>query len=210
MRPKATLQEARARQAARTRQAARNTAGSSNAGGSGGAASGGAGSGAAGAAGSAPLPPLEITSDTASIEFTPLLVAAESFDSGTASVGSGGIVSLLSDSTIDLGSNAETQSLRQSVDHPNLRIIFTVTETFYRRLRACAGAHKQFRDQPDLAKPRVTKAVNMDAALLDKVWPTNNGSAPWSPTSSTSWSRPRPAALHARARSSRSSWTTAF
>jgi hypothetical protein len=52
------------------------------------------------------------------IEFTPVLVAAESFYSGTASVGPGGIVTLLSDNTVDLGSNAETQSLRQSVDTP--------------------------------------------------------------------------------------------
>jgi len=263
-------------------------AGNSTAGGS--AGTGGiAGSGTAGMAGGAPLPPLKITSDTASIEFTPLLVAAESFYTGTASVGSGGIVSLLNDSTIDLGSNAETQSLRQSVDHPNLRIIFTVTETFYRIVasrsagvskladlkgksiatiantsaayyvdkmlrtvsltdkdvtirsgtadtlptllangtvaavtlwepspqvamdrigsdaiefqdrsvyreivnlhstaetlakpekrraivafvRALMAAQKQYREQPELAKPRVTKALNMDAALLDKVW----------------------------------------
>ena len=87
---------------------------------------------AAGAGGTAPLPPLKITCDTASIEFTPVLVAAQSFYGGTASVGSGGIPTLLTDNSVDLGSNAETQSLRQSVDHPNLRIIFTVTETFYR------------------------------------------------------------------------------
>ena len=250
---------------------------------------GGSGGAAAGAAGMAPLPVLKITSDTASIEFTPVLVAAESFYSGTASVGAGGIVTLLSDSTVDLGSNAETQSLRQSVDHPNLRIVFTVTETFYRIVasraagvtqladlkgksiatipntsaayyvdqmlrtvgltdkdltvrsgtadtlptllanstvaavalwepapqvamdrigsdaiefqdrsvyreivnlhstaetlakpekrraivafvRALIEAQRQFREQPALAKPRVTKALNMDAALLDKVW----------------------------------------
>ena len=109
--------------------------GAAGAGGSGGLAGSPAGAGgpAAGAGGApAPLPPLKITCDTASIEFTPVLVAAESFYSGTASVGAGGIPTLLSDSTVDLGSNAETQSLRQSVTYPNLRIIFTVTETFYR------------------------------------------------------------------------------
>ncbi|HKO51569.1 MAG TPA: TAXI family TRAP transporter solute-binding subunit, partial [Polyangiaceae bacterium] len=186
-------------------------------------------------------------------------------------------------------SNAETQSLRQSVAHPNLRIIFTVTETFYRIVasrsagvttladlkgksiatipntsaayyvdkmmrtvgltdkdltvrsasaatipnllangtvaavtlwepspqvamdrigsdaiefqdravyreivnlhstaetlakpekrrgivafvRSLIAAQRQFREQPALVKPRVTKALNMDAALLDKVW----------------------------------------
>ncbi len=254
-----------------------------------GVATGGVAGAAAGAGGAAPLPPLKITSDTASIEFTPVLVAAESFYGGTASVGSGGIVTLLSDSSVDLGSNAETQSLRQSVDHPNLRIIFTVTETFYRIVasrsagvmkladlkgkslatisntsaayyvdkmmrtvgltdkdltivagsattlpnllangtvaavtlwepspqvamdrigsdaiefqdrsvyreivnlhstaetlakpekrrgivafvRALIEAQRQFREQPDKAKPRVVKALSMDAALLDKVW----------------------------------------
>lgn len=248
-----------------------------------------AGTGTGGSVDTAPLPDLRITSDTASIEFTPVLVAAESFYTGKASVGSGGIVTLLNDDTVDLGSNAETQSLRQSVDHPNLRIIFTVTETFYRivasraagvskladlkgksiatlpntsaayyvsKMLGTAGlveqdvtirsgsaetlpdliangtvaavtlwepspqiamdrlgsdaiefqdravyreivslhstsekladpakrrgivafvrslikAQQQFREQPDLAKPRVTKALGMDAALLDKVW----------------------------------------
>jgi len=269
------------------------SAGTSTAAGTGGAAGGAtagtAGSATAGTGGTTPLPPLKITSDTASIEFTPLLVAAENFYSGTATVGSGGIVTMLSDTSVDLGSNAETQSLRQSVDHPNLRIIFTVTETFYRIVasrsagvskladlkgksiatipntsaayyvdkmlrtvsltdkdvtirsasadtipnllangtvaavtlwepspqvamdrigadaiefqdrsvyreivslhstaetlanpekrrgivafvRSLIQAQKQFREQPDTVKPRVVKALNMDAALLDKVW----------------------------------------
>jgi len=254
-----------------------------------GAAGSGVGGASAGAGGGTPLPALKITSDIASIEFTPVLVAAESFYAGTASVGEGGIVTLLNDSTVDLGSNAETQSLRQSVNFPNLRIIFTVTETFYRIVasrsagvatladlkgksvatipntsaayyvdkmlrtvgltdkdvtirsgsaqtlptllangavaavtlwepspqvamdrigsdaiefqdrsvyreivnlhstaetlakpekrrgivafvRALIQAQRQFREEPEKAKPRVTKALNMDAALLDKVW----------------------------------------
>jgi sulfonate transport system substrate-binding protein len=254
-----------------------------------GAAGSGVGGANSGAGGGAPLPALKITSDTASIEFTPVLVAAESFYPGMATVGEGGIVTLLNDSTVDLGSNAETQSLRQSVAHPNLRIIFTVTETFYRIIasrsagvstladlkgksvatipntsaayyvdkmlrtvgltdkdvtirsgtaqslptllangtvaavtlwepspqvamdrigsdaiefqdrsvyreivnlhstaetlanpekrrgivafvRSLIQAQRQFREQPELAKARVTKALNIDAALLDKVW----------------------------------------
>lgn len=38
---------------------------------------------------------------------------------------------LLNDPNVHLGTNAETQTLRQSTAHRNLRIIFTVTETFY-------------------------------------------------------------------------------
>jgi sulfonate transport system substrate-binding protein len=272
-----------------TSGAAGSVGSSAGSGGVAGAAGSGAGGAAAGAGGGAPLPALKITSDTASIEFTPVLVAAESFYSGTASVGEGGIVTLLNDSTVDLGSNAETQSLRQSVNFPNLRIIFTVTETFYRIVasrsagvttladlkgksvatipntsaayyvdkmlrtvgltdkdvtirsgsaqtlptllangsvaavtlwepapqvamdrigsdaiefqdrsvyreivnlhstaetlakpekrrgivafvRALIQAQRQFREEPEKAKPRVTKALSMDAALLDKVW----------------------------------------
>jgi len=144
-------------------------------GGTGGAAGGTAGggtagsatAGSAGAAGSTPLPPLKITSDTASIEFTPVLVAAESLYSGTATVGSGGIVTMLSDSSVDLGSNAETQSLRQSVDHPNLRIIFTVTETFYRIVASkSAGVSKL----ADLKGKSIATIPNTSAAYyVDKM-----------------------------------------
>lgn len=114
--------------------------------------------------------PLKITSDTASIEFTPLLVAAENFYSGMATVGSGGIVTLLNDSSVDLGSNAETQALRQSVDHPNLRIIFTVTETFYRIVASrSAGVSKL----ADLKGKSIATIPNTSAAFyVDKMMRT--------------------------------------
>lgn len=87
-----------------------------------------------------PLPELTISSDTSSIEFTPALYAAENFYPGVATVISGGIPTLLSDDSVDLGTNAETQTLRRSVERPDLRIIFTVTETFYRVIaRRSAG-----------------------------------------------------------------------
>ncbi len=37
-------------------------------------------------------------------------------------------------------------------------------------VRSLMEAQRQFREQPENAKPRVTKALSMDAALLDKVW----------------------------------------
>ncbi|WP_437949655.1 ABC transporter substrate-binding protein [Sorangium sp. So ce296] len=110
-------------------KASAGTGGGADAGGNAGA---GGDAGAGGQGGAAPFPSLKITSDTASIEFTPVLVASQDFYPGEATVDSGGIVSLLNDDSIDLGTNAETQTLRQSVAHPNLRIIFTMTETFYR------------------------------------------------------------------------------
>jgi sulfonate transport system substrate-binding protein len=143
-------------------------------GGTGGSSAGAGGlfSGTAGLGGAAPLPPLKITSDTASIEFTPLLVAAENLYSGTASVGSGGIVTLLNDSTVDLGSNAETQSLRQSVDHPNLRIIFTLTETFYRIIASRAAGISKL---ADLKSKSIATIPNTSAAYyVDKMLRTVN------------------------------------
>jgi len=158
--------------------------------GAGGAITAGAGGAAAGAGGMAPLPPLKITSDTASIEFTPLLVAAENFYSGTASVGSGGIPTLLSDSTVDLGSNAETQSLRQSVMHPNLRIIFTVTETFYRIVASRAAGVTKLADlkgKSIATIPNTSAAYYVDkmmrtVSLTDKDLTIRSGTAETLPT----------------------------
>jgi len=155
-----------------------------------GGAAAGAGGAAAGAGGMAPLPPLKITSDTASIEFTPLLVAAENFYSGTASVGSGGIPTLLSDSTVDLGSNAETQSLRQSVMYPNLRIIFTVTETFYRIVASRAAGVTRLADlkgKSIATIPNTSAAYYVDkmmrtVSLTDKDLTIRSGTAETLPT----------------------------
>ncbi len=70
-----------------------------------GAGNGGA---SAGQGGAQTFPDLKITSDTKSIEFTPALVAAEDFYPGKASVGTGGIVTLLQDTSVDLGTNSNT------------------------------------------------------------------------------------------------------
>jgi ABC-type amino acid transport substrate-binding protein len=125
-----------------------------------GAGSGGA---SAGQGGAQTFPDLKITSDTKSIEFTPALVAAEDFYPGKATVASGGIVTLLQDSTVDLGTNAETQTLRQSVMYPNLRIIFTVTETFY---RIVANRQAGIETLEDLEGKRIASISNTSAAYF--------------------------------------------
>jgi hypothetical protein len=128
-----------------------------------GAGNGSGGAGQAGAGGAQTFPALRITSDTNSIEYTPALIAAEDFYPGTATVGSGGIVTLLSDPNVDLGTNAETQTLRQSVMYPNLRIIFTVTETFYRIVaKRSAGINAL----SDLAGKRIASINNTSAAYF--------------------------------------------
>ena len=128
---------------------------------SGGVGSATGGANAAGVGGGTILPPLRITSDTASIEYTPALIAAQDFYPGTATVASGGIPSLLMNSNVDLGTNAETQTLRQSVMYPNIRIIFTVTETFYRIIASKKAGIAQL---SDLKGKRVGTVLNTSAA----------------------------------------------
>ncbi|WP_437573511.1 ABC transporter substrate-binding protein [Sorangium sp. So ce887] len=139
-----------------------------SAGGDGGAGAGGDGgaggdAGAGGQGGAASFPSLRITSDTASIEFTPVLIATQDYYPGEATVQSGGIVGLLNDPSVDLGTNAETQTLRQSVAHPNLRIIFTVTETFYRIVANRAAGISSL---ADLRGKRIGTIPNTSAAYF--------------------------------------------
>jgi sulfonate transport system substrate-binding protein len=73
------------------------------------------------------------------IELSPVLVAANSFYPQPLSVGEGGITRI-SSGEADLATNAETQLLRESLANPDLRIIMTVTESFYRLVaRRSAG-----------------------------------------------------------------------
>lgn len=90
------------------------------------------------AAESAPLAPIRV-SGSYWIELSPVLVAANSFYPERLSVGEGGITRITSGEA-DLATNAETQLLRESVTNPDLRIIMTVTESFYRLVaRRSAG-----------------------------------------------------------------------
>ncbi len=73
------------------------------------------------------------------IELSPVLVAANRFYPEPISVGEGGVTRITSGEA-DLATNAETQLLRESLTNPDLRIIMTVTESFYRLVaRRSAG-----------------------------------------------------------------------
>jgi sulfonate transport system substrate-binding protein len=88
-----------------------------------------------------PLAPIRV-SGSYWIELSPLLVAANSFYPVKLEVGEGGIPRI-TDNLTDLATNAETQLLRESVRNPDLRIIMTVTESFYRLVgRRSAGINK--------------------------------------------------------------------
>jgi NitT/TauT family transport system substrate-binding protein len=85
-----------------------------------------------------PLVPIRV-SGSYWIELSPVLVAADSFYPQQLPVGEGGLTTMNSGAS-DLATNAETQLLRESVAHPDYRIIMTVTESFYRLVaRRSAG-----------------------------------------------------------------------
>src|SRR3954470_17583728 len=105
------------------------------------------------------LPPLRVSGNTTTIELSPVLVAANGIYPGPVTVTNGGIPNIM-DGSADIATNAETQMLRQSVDDPNLRVIFTVAESFYRIVaRKSAGISKV----SDLKGKRITTPRNTSA-----------------------------------------------
>jgi NitT/TauT family transport system substrate-binding protein len=94
------------------------------------------------------------------IELSPVLVAANSFYPTQLVVGEGGITRINSGEA-DLATNAETQVLRETyANNPDLRIIMTVTESFYRLVaRKSAG----ITTLADLKGKRVMTPANTSA-----------------------------------------------
>lgn len=94
----------------------------------------------------APLPaagpaPLSVRGSTATIEIAPVLLAARDHFPQGAEVRNGGIPNLVGAAPAaglgdggpaDVATHAETQALRYSVAHPDIRIILTVAEGHYR------------------------------------------------------------------------------
>jgi sulfonate transport system substrate-binding protein len=85
--------------------------------------------------------PLQVYGNLQTIELAPVLYAADEFNAEPVEVKMGGIANLVgaagaagfsTPGVADVATNAETQLLRFSVDHPDLRIIFNVTEGLYR------------------------------------------------------------------------------
>lgn len=84
---------------------------------------------------------LAIYGNKQTFEIAPVLLASEEYYPGESVVRMGSIANLVGEPPVpgfgeegeaDLATNAETQALRYSVRHPNLRIIMTVTEGLYR------------------------------------------------------------------------------
>jgi len=107
-------------------------------------------------------PELRVFGAMTTIELSPVLVAANGIYPGPVTVSNGGVPNLTS-GMADVATNAETQLLRQSVDDPDLRIVFTVTENFYRMVgRKSAGIRKV----SDLKGKKITVPRNTSAAYF--------------------------------------------
>ena len=81
----------------------------------------------------AAAPALRVAAAPAVMEGGPLLYAAQQMGADAVVVVPGGAPTLFApgDQAVELGGNAETQALRVSVEHPDLRIIQTVVEGLY-------------------------------------------------------------------------------
>jgi sulfonate transport system substrate-binding protein len=92
--------------------------------------------------------PLSIYGNTSTIELAPVLLATSGIYAGPTTLTNGGVAALYADPSsptsgpgkADIATNAETQVLRASITHPDLRIIFSDTESIYRLIgRRSAG-----------------------------------------------------------------------
>jgi len=91
-------------------------------------------------AGTAQAPqPLAVYGNTQTFEIAPVLLAAEGIYDGPVVIRNGGVPNLVGEAgpgsepgKADLATNAETQLLRASVKHPELRVILGVSEGLYR------------------------------------------------------------------------------
>ena len=136
--------------------------------------------GCAGEPEAAPDPgPVAVFGNVQTFEIAPVLLAAEAYYPGEASVKMGSLANLVGEPPVpgfgeegdaDVATNAETQALRYSVRHPNLRILMTVTEGLYRVVaRRSAGIESV----ADLKGKKVatiaqTSAGNFTRMMLEK------------------------------------------
>ncbi|HET6300093.1 ABC transporter substrate-binding protein, partial [Microbacterium sp.] len=104
------------------------------------------------------------------IELAPVLVAADKFYPGGLEVGEGGITRITS-GEVDLATNAETQLLRESLVNPDLRIIMTVTEGFFRLVARKSAGIETLEDLEGktIMLPRNTSANFFLLAMLETV-----------------------------------------
>jgi len=124
---------------------------------------------AAAASPNAGLAPIRV-SGSYWIELSPVVLAASRFYPEPLSVGEGGITRITAGEA-DLATNAETQLLRESLVNPDLRIIMTVTESFYRLVGRRSAGIETLADLKGkrVMLPRRTSANYFLVAMLETV-----------------------------------------
>lgn len=97
----------------------------------------------------------------ATIELTPVHYAIRHLGAARAEAARGGIPSLFDASGADLAGHAETQALRSTLDHPDLRIILTITEGRYRIVAKRSAGIRTLTDLrgKTIATPRESSAA---------------------------------------------------
>jgi len=118
------------------------------------------------------LAPIAVHGNIQTFEIAPVLLAADRHYPGEASVKMGGIPNLFGEAQIpgygspgvaDVATHAETQALRYSVKHPDLRVILTVSEGLYRIVaRKSAGIARI----EDLRGKRIATVPNTSAGYF--------------------------------------------
>lgn len=124
------------------------------------------------------LPPLHIHGNLSTIELAPVLLALSVWPAGEASLAQGGIMGLYglpgdlpnlhSQGRSDLATNSETQALRYSITHPDLRLVLTVSQGLYRIVaRRSAGITRlaDLRGKRVATMPRTSSAYFLERCL---------------------------------------------
>lgn len=93
-----------------------------------------------------PSPDMEVFSHVDTFEMAPVVLAADSVYPGKLTVRSGGMADLFNNNRALVATNADTVALRYSVDNPNLRIVFTVCESYYRIVAKRSAGINQLSD----------------------------------------------------------------
>ena len=105
--------------------------------------------------------PLRVYGALSVVELGPVLMAAQRVGPEAVVVSNGGVPNLFKPGEAEVATNAETQALRVSVEHPDLRIILTVAEGYYRLVaRKSAGVAKL----SDLRGKKIGTVPNTSAA----------------------------------------------
>jgi NitT/TauT family transport system substrate-binding protein len=123
-------------------------------------------------------PALQVYGNLSTLELAPVLLAAGSPGAQAVALRQGGITSLYGEAgdlpnlagkgVSDLATNSETQALRYSVRHPDLRLVLTVSEGLYRivaRRSAGIASVADLRGKRVGTMPRTSSAYFLDRTL---------------------------------------------